>query len=63
MIRLLTIKPERDEIEYGVWLDDKWLIHGVVMPAQMSGATTLGDLKALAAQHAVAEGYLLAPLE
>jgi hypothetical protein len=61
MIRLLTIKPERGEVEYGVASGDGWVIHGVVISVEMTKATTLEDLYDLATQHAFEQGYVPTP--
>lgn len=59
-VKILTIKPATDEVEYGVKNTDTntWVVHGVVISKPLGPDTTGADLIAAATADAQAKGYI-----
>ena len=62
-LKIVTIKPATDEVEYGVkeTVSGTWIVHGVVINQPLGPDTTGAQLVEAATVDAIAKGYLPAP--
>jgi len=57
-VKVLTVKPQAGEIEYGVVEDGQWVVHGVVLAMELAESTTLQAIQTAATGDAVGKGWL-----
>lgn len=57
-VKVLTVKPQAGEIEYGVVEDGQWAVHGVVVAMELAGDTTLHGIETAATGDAAGKGWL-----
>jgi len=56
-LKVVTVKPQTGEIEYGIAENGRWLRHGLVIERPMTGETSLHALETAAAADAIAQGW------
>jgi hypothetical protein len=56
--KVVTIKPQTGEVEYGVQEGGQWVVHGAVLAMELAESTTLHAIQTAATGDAVGKGWM-----